>query len=372
VDEHGQASPWQEFGTAGNTDFKVEASSNITLTLYVHEGDQYGPVIVGARVRGHDAAGSPFDKTTNRSGYVTITGAPGPWHFEVSKSGYQTKVWDWEITHDDTRHVFLEHAQQENLPPMIKSLTADPPTVGPGGQSLISVSAHDPEGDPLSYSWSATGGRLSSTTGPEDKTWTAPNTPGTYQVTVSVTDNKPGHSPVSRSAELTVVARLTITTASLPAGQVGQSYHANLEATGGTPPYRWSIKAGSLPSGLSLDPTTGVISGAPAESGTFHFTVQVWDSTSRTGEKDFSISITSPAPTLTFTELRPSTIETSGPSYQATLYASGSNFLNVTQVSFERRGEGGLRQFHDSDAHGALQRAEHPTQGVALDSDLEG
>ncbi|RLG06382.1 MAG: hypothetical protein DRN68_07025, partial [Thaumarchaeota archaeon] len=108
VDEHGQASAWREFGTAGNIDFKVEVLGNVTLTLYVHEGSASGPVIVGARVRGHDAAGNPFDKTTNSSGYVIITGVPGTWHFEVSKSGYQEKTWDWEITRDDTRHVFLE------------------------------------------------------------------------------------------------------------------------------------------------------------------------------------------------------------------------------------------------------------------------
>jgi len=267
--------------------------SQVTLTLYVHEDNEDGPPIVGARVQGHDGARSPFDKTTNQSGYVTITGAPGTWHLVVSKDDYQEKSWDWEVTQDETRSIFLERAQQENQPPVIESLVADPPTVEPGGQSRISVSAYDPDGDPLSYTWSATGGRLSSTTGPRDKTWTAPNTPGTYQVTVSVADNKPGHSPVSRSVDLTAVARLTITTVSLPAGQVRQSYRATLEAAGGTPPYRWSIKAGSLPSGLSLDPTTGVISGAPAGSGTFHFTVQVRDSTSQTIEKDFSISIAS-------------------------------------------------------------------------------
>lgn len=46
----------------------------VTLTLYVHDGTESGPVLSGARVIGHDAAGSSFDKTTGSGGYVTITG----------------------------------------------------------------------------------------------------------------------------------------------------------------------------------------------------------------------------------------------------------------------------------------------------------
>jgi hypothetical protein len=50
-----------------------------------------------------------------------------------------------------------------------------------------------------------------------------------------------------------------------------------LTATGGTLPYSWSIAAGALPSGLTLGPTTGAISGTPSTPGTFPFTVAVAD-----------------------------------------------------------------------------------------------
>ena len=92
----------------------------------------------------------------------------------------------------------------QNQSPTINSLTADPTTVSPGGTSKISVSASDPDGDPLSYTWSTTGGSLSSNTGPGPVTWYAPGSTGNYTVTVSVTDNKPGHTPVSRSTTITV------------------------------------------------------------------------------------------------------------------------------------------------------------------------
>ena len=55
----------------------------------------------------------------------------------------------------------------------------------------------------------------------------------------------------------------TITTSSLADGTTGVSYDQTLTATGGTPPYTWSISAGSLPADLTLDPVTGTIRGTP-------------------------------------------------------------------------------------------------------------
>ncbi len=69
-----------------------------------------------------------------------------------------------------------------------------------------------------------------------------------------------------------------IATTSLPAGQVGDSYSQTLQATSGTPPYVWSIASGSLPPGLSLNSSTGAITGTPTEQGTSTFTVNVADS----------------------------------------------------------------------------------------------
>ena len=75
-------------------------------------------------------------------------------------------------------------------------------------------------------------------------------------------------------------ASLAITTTSLASGIAGTSYSAGLTATGGTAGYSWSITSGQLPSGLTLAPSSGVISGTPAASGTFSFGVTVTDSSS--------------------------------------------------------------------------------------------
>ncbi|MGH9744765.1 MAG: putative Ig domain-containing protein [Candidatus Acidiferrales bacterium] len=72
---------------------------------------------------------------------------------------------------------------------------------------------------------------------------------------------------------------LVITTSELANGQAAVAYSASLGAAGGRAPYTWSITGGTLPSGLTLSPSTGMITGAPTESVTDSaVTFQVTDS----------------------------------------------------------------------------------------------
>jgi alpha-tubulin suppressor-like RCC1 family protein len=70
---------------------------------------------------------------------------------------------------------------------------------------------------------------------------------------------------------------LAITSTPPPPGSVNMEYSDTLTASGGTPPYKWTIIAGSLPPGLRLFHRTGSLSGKPTATGTFAFTVQVHD-----------------------------------------------------------------------------------------------
>jgi hypothetical protein len=87
---------------------------------------------------------------------------------------------------------------------------------------------------------------------------------------------------------------LTINTTTLPAGTVGSSYSASLQASGGTGSHQWSVVAGQLPPGLSLGPS-GAITGTPSAAGISNFTVQV-ASGPRTAERAFAISVTQQPP----------------------------------------------------------------------------
>lgn len=89
---------------------------------------------------------------------------------------------------------------------------------------------------------------------------------------------------------------LTITTSSpLPSGTVGVAYSQSLAATGGEPPYKWSVQSGSLPQGLKLS-SGGAITGTPTNARTSVFTIRVADKEDRRASKDFSLTINSPQP----------------------------------------------------------------------------
>jgi alpha-tubulin suppressor-like RCC1 family protein len=66
---------------------------------------------------------------------------------------------------------------------------------------------------------------------------------------------------------LVTIADLAVGSAALPGGTVGAPYAGSPQTSGGTPPYRWS--ATGLPPGLSIDPTTGSLSGVPSAAGAY-------------------------------------------------------------------------------------------------------
>ncbi|MFZ9018141.1 MAG: putative Ig domain-containing protein, partial [Ilumatobacteraceae bacterium] len=100
----------------------------------------------------------------------------------------------------------------------------------------------------------------------------------------------------------------TIVTTGFPDATRNAEYTASIEVTGGTAPLTWSITSGSLPNGLSLDTTTGVISGSATSLGTSSFTIGVSDGGGRTDSASFSITVVDvPVATTVTTVLSTST-----------------------------------------------------------------
>jgi len=88
-------------------------------------------------------------------------------------------------------------------------------------------------------------------------------------------------------------AALTISTSSLPTGQTGVAYSAVLAATGGTPPYMWTLTSGTFPTGLMLNAATGAITGTPTQTVTSTaLTFQVTDSSTPAVSKSVKLMLT--------------------------------------------------------------------------------
>lgn len=123
-----------------------------------------------------------------------------------------------------------------------------------------------------------------------------PTTVGTYAFTVKVTDSAtPTPQTGTKALSIAVAAAatpLSITTSSLSGGTVGSAYSATLQSNGGIAPVTWSVTAGTLPAGLSLNSSTAAISGTPTTVGTSSFTVQAADSGSPQQKVTKALSIT--------------------------------------------------------------------------------
>jgi hypothetical protein len=119
-----------------------------------------------------------------------------------------------------------------------------------------------------------------------------PSSTGTYSFSVQVTDAGAPAQTDQASFVIAVDAPLSISTPSLNPGVVTAAYSHRLIAAGGLTPYRWTLAAGQLPSGIVLS-TDGVISGNPAVEGIFDCTVRVTDSAlpERTATRSFQLSI---------------------------------------------------------------------------------
>ncbi|WP_433046960.1 putative Ig domain-containing protein [Dactylosporangium sp. CS-033363] len=127
-----------------------------------------------------------------------------------------------------------------------------------------------------------------------------PTTPGAYNFTVTVTDG--GGGTAGQAYTLTLTSTPTVNTNTLPDAVVGTAFAQTLSAGGGSAPFTWSIVAGALPAGLSLNPATGELTGTPTAAGTASFTVRATDAGAVTVDQPLTIvtraALALPAPVL--------------------------------------------------------------------------
>jgi Putative Ig domain len=180
-------------------------------------------------------------------------------------------------------------------------------TIGQGRTLPITAQVlNDSSGAGVTWALNPATGTLAPTT-TSSATYNAPGVVGVATV-VTVTATSITFPADSKQLQITVEPPPTITTVTLPSGSVNGAYSATVTATGGVPPFVWSVASGTLPPGLSLAASTTSsvkIVGTPTSQGTFGpFTIQTVDgdgSLATSGPltihiSNLSITTTSPLP----------------------------------------------------------------------------
>ncbi len=116
----------------------------------------------------------------------------------------------------------------------------------------------------------------------------------------------------------------------LPVAAINEAYNAVLTVNGGRSPYHFSVRDGVLPSGITLNPATGTLSGTPSTTGTFSFYVSVTDSRHEAGSHAFGIVVRSGGETLDVHVSPTSTSLSSNQNQQFTAAVSGTSNTGVT------------------------------------------
>jgi hypothetical protein len=226
----------------------------------------------------------------------TITGTP----VAQSSTTYTFSLRDSSVPNQTIQKPLLLTITSAPVPPTITTTSLPPGTVNqiyPPNTTLQATGGVPP------YTWavnpplpnglqlnlvspgSISGIPLESTNGPATYTFTVLDS----TVPFNLTNNK----QLTLTINLTVPT-LTITTTTLPNGKVGTPYSQTLVASGGTPPYTWSVSP-ALPTPFQLSSSTGTITGTPTATATITRTYTVRDSTlptNRTASRSLTIRVT--------------------------------------------------------------------------------
>ncbi len=290
------------------------------------------PTLTFAAIPTHTFGDSPFtvSATSASSGAVTYSVTSGPATIagnSVTLTGPGTVVLgaSQAATADYTT---ATASTSFTVNPAVSITT--PTTLPPGTINLAySQTLAATGGTGTGYAWTITSGAsqlalLNLTLSGGGLLSGTPTSTGSATFTANVTDSQ-SHS-ASATFTVTVYAALTVTTASLPGGDVGSTYSQTLSAAGGTGlNYTWSASSSNLATfGLTLLPT-GIVSGAPTQTGTASFTAKVTDSGNNTATAPLTITVNS---ALVLPAANPVTLPTTGTTgvnYSGSINASGGS-----------------------------------------------
>lgn len=203
------------------------------------------------------------------------------------------------------------------------------------------ITSTPPSGSPETFTYSITSGSLPAGLVLDPNTGAISGTPtvcgGPYAFTVTATGNfgSTSSQPYTISS-IACAGSIVLGPSSLPSGTVSQPYAQTVTATGGTAGYTYTLSGGSLPSGLTLNSSTGEITGTPSTAATYNFTVQATDSTAGTPlttTQSYSVTINAAATPLVLSASPSTGLSSGGSASLSTTGGSGTGSITYSVVS---------------------------------------
>jgi hypothetical protein len=181
-----------------------------------------------------------------------------------------------------------------------------------GAASSVAVETPAGHGTAAASGTSITYTPIAGYSGTDSFTYTATNATGTSTaatVTITVTAPTFTFSPAAGS---------------LPNGTVNTAYSQTVAAVDGASPYTYTLSTGALPAGMTINPSTGVIAGAPTTDGNYSVTITATDTNGATGLVSYTITVKAPVATFTFSPSAGALTEAmSGEQYSQKISATG-------------------------------------------------
>jgi hypothetical protein len=220
---------------------------------------------------------------------------------------------------DQTLWTFQEYANATNswglrvtqlvAPPPVVPATANPASIGQGQASVnVVITGVSAGGSEFFDPGPDTGGPgfpnhlASSVSGGVTVNSVTFNSPTQYTMNISTVGTPAGAKDVTVTnpdgqnrtgvgiLTVTGCAVIVINPVSIPNGTAGTAYSQTFTQTGGQGTITWSL-TGTLPNGLTLNPSTGVLSGTPTQTGSFPITVTATDSNNCTGSRGYTLVV---------------------------------------------------------------------------------
>jgi hypothetical protein len=167
------------------------------------------------------------------------------------------------------------------------SIALSPQTVRLAPGATVQFTATVQNSPQTAVVWSASVGSIST-----NGLFTAPLSAGTAIVTAAAAASNGVRTSANISVQsVQTTSPLSIATSALSSAQVNAPYSAGVTAQGGNVPYIWSLASGSLPSGLTLNPSTGIIAGSVSQAGAFSFTAEVTDTSMHRATQQFTLQV---------------------------------------------------------------------------------